>query len=359
MKTQLLDFAEGRINADWAGQGDITMKKQRDGILLESGNSTGMLLTTLPASFQPEIGIIRAASPVPTKFYFAWVMMNMEGQDTMTMPFGLATGESEEKVFSLRGKREWGIGEKKIGIILPPRSTILLMNIELQQPNIVDTVTEVIRSFWVLDEARPYSINFVWGPLIGMNSAERSQLYDLMPPPYYSGTFAIYVIVAGIIILLLAARSMRKTSRRSLFIRCGVVMFVAWLFLDMRMGVEFLSWVSHDHTTYISQSEERVFRDRERFYDFAEFAKPYVQNRTSYVFFAERPWPYLGNMRYLTYPSIPGIDYEKDDTWVIYQRADMGVNEEGRLTVDGTPVTPAGTILGRFDASSFVFRLAP
>lgn len=358
MKTQVLDFAEGRINANWAAQGDITMQKQRDGIVLQTGGSTGMLLTSLSASFQPEVVILYAASPVPTRFYFAWLMMDDQAQGTMTLPFALMTGQLEEQFLSLRGNGAWGKGEKKIGIVLAPNSTIKVQTIELQRPNILEKAMEAVRSFWKLDEARPYSINFVWGPLIGLNNAERSQLYDSLPPLYYSGTLIMNAVVALVIVVIFALGSMQKISHRTVIIRSGALLLFAWIVLDLRMGSEFISWVAHDHATYISQSESRTFRDRGQFYDFAEFAQQYVENRTSYIFFAERPWPYLGNMRYLTYPSIPGIDYMKDDTWVIYQRPDMSVNGEGRLTVDGEPVTPAGTLLGRFDASSFVFRLA-
>lgn len=222
----------------------------------------------------------------------------------------------------------------------------------------LEPVIEAGRSFWTFDEARPYSINFLWGPQIGFTEAARGKLYSALPPPYHSGTFALYVAIIGVLLVIIGISIMRTASRRTLFVRCGIFLLCTWVFFDVRMGSEFLSWVIHDHQTYITtQAGERTFRDRKQFYDFAEFAKPYVTDRTSYIFFARQPWPYLGNMRYLTYPSIPGIDYKNDDTWVIYDRPDMIVDTDGRLSTEGVVLTEPGVILGRFDASSFVFRL--
>lgn len=138
---------------------------------------------------------------------------------------------------------------------------------------------------------------------------------------------------------------------------CGGCLLAVWVLFDLRMGLEFLGYVGSDFSSYISKTEStRVFRDRDRFYDFATFIAPYVGDRDSYIFFAEQQWPYLGNMRYLTYPSIPGIDIERDDTWVIYRRPDVGVDSEGHLTIDGQIVSEPGNILGRFDETSFIFR---
>jgi hypothetical protein len=123
------------------------------------------------------------------------------------------------------------------------------------------------------------------------------------------------------------------------------------------MGTEFLSWVSHDVTSYtMKSSDDRTFRDRDKFYDFADFVKPLVTDRTDYIFLATYPWPYLGNMRYLTYPALPGISFERDDTWVIYMRPDIRISQDMYLLADGVKVAGPGTVLGVFDETSFVYR---
>lgn len=359
VQTRMFEFSEGRINTQWLGQGQITMQKNDAGIVLQSTNGTGMLITTLDGAFQPQSGVIRAMAPEPAKFYFGWVHADDPEQATFMIPLSLMTGAPEEKDFSLRDDSTWGPGTKRIAVILPPNTTMLLTQLTLQRWNVFEQTLEALRSFWVFDEQRPYSINFVWGPQIGWNPSERNHLYDLLPPVYQSGTLTVLTIVIVLIAVLLCIGIWRKTSKDNIVRWIAVLLLAVWILFDVRMGSEFLSWVVRDYQTYGSKEPgAREFRDRGTFYDFAEFAAPLVADRASYLFFAERPWPYLGAMRYLTYPSIPGID-QNDDTWVVFGRSDLGVNAEGRLTVDGEAATPAGTVLGRFNDDSFVFRVTP
>lgn len=307
-----------------------------------------MLLTTVDAETRAHFVVITAAAPESSQPSFVW--------SSYSVPFSLATGQTEVTDISLEGK--WKPGEKQVGILLPPHTTIFLRSIELVQQNIFERGLEAARSFWVFDQMRPYSINFVWGPQIGWNASERAHLYDVLPPVYQSGTLMIYGILIVLIAAFIGYGRLRKIPRTTTVQRICVLLIGVWILLDARMGSEFLSWVWHDRETYIAvQPGERQFRDRDAFYDFADFAAPFVADRESYVFFAEYPWPYLGNMRYLTYPSIPGIDYMNDDTWVIYRRPDMGVDALGQMTIDGEAISPPGTILGRFDKDSFIFRL--
>lgn len=357
MQSHRFEFGEELINANWTGKGQLSMQKGKDGILLQTGNGTGMLTTTVGADIRPQSGVIIAASGVPSRFYFSWTTLNEPQNRSFTLPFGLTTGAAENQDFSLEGN--WQTGSHEIAIILPPHTAIVLMNIELRDQNIFEQVLEPLRSFWVFDTYRPYSINFVWGPQIGWNTAERQHLFDVVPPVSLSGTLAMNVMLLVLMAAMYCIGVWRKTQKKQTLKRIGILLLFVWILFDARMGSEFLSWVWTDHTTYISAEHgQRQFRDRDAFYDFADFAAPFVIDRESYVFFAEYPWPYLGNMRYLTYPSIPGIDYLNDDTWVIYRRSDMGVDELGQMTVDGEAVSPQGKILGRFDDTSFIFRVS-
>ena len=132
-----------------------------------------------------------------------------------------------------------------------------------------------------------------------------------------------------------------------------------WLLFDIRMSTQYLSWVIHDYQTYSGQSEEtRTFRDRKRFYDFAEAAAMTVNDRERYIFYAQHDWPFLGNVRYITYPVLPTGIPRKDDTWVIYDRPDVSVNEDGSLEYDGQVLSSPGKVLLQFDEVSFIFREA-
>lgn len=229
--------------------------------------------------------------------------------------------------------------------------------------SLTEKLSEAARSFFIFDEYRPYSINFLWGPMLALNPTERHAVFQDLPPQQIYAMYILNIgllITLGIIILIVSVR--RTPDRKRVTAKAfGFVVLTVWILMDLRMGSEFLTWVNHDRTRYISATrEERSFRDRGQFYDFAEAVKPFVSDRTSYVFFAQQAWPYLGNMRYLTYPSIPGINVEEDDTWVIYDRPDLKVSAEGQITVSGDPVSKTGRILFDYGEGSFVFRtLAP
>lgn len=334
------------------------MQQQDSGILLGT-TGTGILMTNTQLRIVPSMGSIRVTSDRATTVYLLWAYADDPEHLNYTIPIDVPSGTLVDIPFSLSDVAGWSGGEKNIGIVLVPDTTILLHAIKFDALNPFETFAEMMKSFWTFDAIRTYSINFLWGPSIAFSPAERAKLFLTVPPTSLSGTFVIFTALFLILgILFLARRKIvRETTKRTLLIASLITMLCAWLLLDLRMGLEFLDGVRMDHQQYIGVPEsDRTFRDRNRFYDFAAFAESLVADRSSYIFFAEQQWPYLGNMRYLTYPAIPGIDIDHDDTWVIYRRSDVSVSPTGELTIDGQPVTAPGRILGRFDEHSFVFR---
>ncbi len=358
MQTQTFDFRSGQVNAQWKGIGPIEMQQQAEGIVLRTGAGTGFIVTTTQPKFLGQGISIIASTQDSVDLFFVWVYTSQNGQ-SYELPFSLEAGASQQETLSMTGDVNWRRGEKQIGIAVPPNTTIRLEAIAIHHWNFLGKGWEAFLSFWHFDSYRPYTINFLWGPQISFTGIDRSQLFAFVPPPYPSGTYIAY----GLIVILLGyfgVRSFKKApgDRKPWFAKRALIVILAlWMIFDARMGSEFLSWTVSDIGSYISAPPSiREFRDRSDFYDFAAFAKPLVADRGTYLFFAEQQWPYLGNMRYLTYPSIPGIDIEKDDTWAIYHRPDMVVDSNNQLSIGGEPLTVPGTILGRFDDTSFIFR---
>lgn len=358
MQTQSFEFRAGEINATWEGKGPITMQQRPDGILLRS-TGTGLFITDDELKIDPQLGSLTISNEKASSAFLFWVYDRDENGTNYTQPIFLPRGEKITTSFSLSEVENWHPYAKKIGIALTPGTQILLHRIDFNALNPFERMLERVRSFWTFDQYRPYSINFLWGPQIANNPALRNTMLLDLPPKALSGTYAISLTLAAILLASWAWVKVRPSEerRKKAILACGVFLLAAWMLFDLRMGLEFLGYVGSDISSYISKTEStRSFRDRDRFYDFASFVSPYVSDRDSYIFFAEHQWPYLGNMRYLTYPAIPGIDFLRDDTWVIYRREDVGIDPEGRLTIGGEIVSEPGTILGRFDASSFVFR---
>ncbi len=360
MQTQTFEFADGKINASWAGLGPIQVQKSPSGIVLSTGAGTGEFLTTATLTGTAEAGTLRMSAQSDQDFYVGWIFSDDPRQNIFTIPLTAPHGDDERVSFRLRAEELWQPARVgKFGLILPPNTVVMLHSIELHRWNVLEHGWSWVTSFWKLDEYRPYSINFLWGPQLAGNSVEADVMYRYLPPQTLSATFVVYLALIVLITLLFGyAHVFRHPSEKRAWVlkRALLIMAAMWLLFDARMGVEFLSWVAHDHATYIGKSQgERMLRERESFYDFAEYATQFLGDRTSYIFFADHEWPYLGNMRYITYPAIPGITIDTDDTWVIYNRPDLAVID-GRITIDGEPISAPGILLGRFDEKSFVFR---
>lgn len=360
---QELTFSSNEVNAQWRGLGPISMEQKADGILLTSHGGTGAFLTDSELLVFPQAAILITDNPVPANVYFVWIYTDDAAHISYDVPVNVAPGKDMINSFALASHDKWNKGEKSIGLALPPGTSIVLKKIQLVQWEPWERAVELWKSFWTFDSYTPYSINFVWGPFLANNTIQRKSMFTTAQPDGDSAVYAILILT----VVVLAALSIKEMwlathgKRRNRIARRSIVVLgVVWLLLDLRMGSEFLSWVKADSATYITAREEtRTFRERGRFYDFAAFAAPLVADRPSYIFFAQQMWPYLGNIRYLTYPSIPGNRIEQDDTWVIYARPDISVNSANQLTMDGQPLSDPGRVLGRFDGESFVFRVSP
>lgn len=360
MREKLYEFRVGGVNVQWEGKGPIEMQRHDQGIILTTDAETGAVLTSDDPGFLADAGSVVVSSPRDAELFFAWVLMSDPEARTFAVSIPISAGANQRGAFALTHHRFWKEGKKQIGIILPPHTTILLQSITLQRSNIVEKLFSGLASFWVFDRYRPYTINFLWGPQFEPISSIYDRIYYTQPPTTISWVMIFSICIAFSLGALLLLAPKYGDRRGWIARRVFIVFACIWLLLDLRMGMEFLSWISHDVTTYTMKSaDDREFRDRDKFYDFAEFVKPLVADRTDYIFLATYPWPYLGNMRYLTYPALPGISFDRDDTWVIYMRPDIRVSPDMYLLADGVKVAGPGTVLGIFDDSSFVYRTSP
>ena len=84
-----------------------------------------------------------------------------------------------------------------------------------------------------------------------------------------------------------------------------------------------------------------------------------LEDQEKYIFIATHRWPFLGLMRYYTYPNIPvdPLQAEETDTWIVYRRPDFTIDARGRLTSDGIAFSSPGKVLHEFEKGTFVFRV--
>ncbi|MBI3331915.1 hypothetical protein HYZ99_03060 [Candidatus Peregrinibacteria bacterium] len=312
--------------------------------------------------------VMSLGQSTPTEAILLWHIRGSPANEFVELPFEIAGGPRTEVKLAVNDYPQWDPRTDRIGIVFPPHAEVTIQRIAFFRWNLFEKTWEAVKSFWTLDTFRPYTINFLWGPVLTFNPISRERLFRSIPPVGWSVNRILYVtmILIGLACMFWHMRQKRRGVREAL--RRPLTIFLLslaglWLFYDLRMGLETIAYYVRDYRTYVAaDADERTFRDRGYFYDFVDQVLPHVQGRKRYIFLSPFRWPYLGAVRYLTYPSIPTEPTQAEngvDTWVIFQRSDMSVNAEGSLLMDGQVVTPPGTVLLDFAPGSFVFRTRP
>ena len=244
---------------------------------------------------------------------------------------------------------------------------VIFGGVRFLQFTIVEKLVMSWKSFWTLDPFHPHSINIMIGPTImpdteAIASHGDSQYFAISINAY----FMVGLAIVGFGFLFWGARQAQvhgrswPAIRRDILVRYFLVILVVWLVYDFRMGAEYIRNTVRDYREYIfADASTRTFRDVDRFFDFITFVQEHVNDRNAYEVFMHDPWPRLGMLRYYTYPSLPNPGEPIADTWVFYDREDITLEADGRVYREGEAFTKVGTLLGRFDENSFVFREHP
>lgn len=241
---------------------------------------------------------------------------------------------------------------------------ILFKHVKFSRYNMFEEALGAWRSFWRMQSFQPFTINILHGPIvirdIGPYFLAESQHVLAQSVNAYLlvglSTFGIALLFFGLYRIHGRGEEWNDVRRSLLMIFFGTVLAV-WLFYDLRMGSEFIRNVADDRWNYITASSlAKDFRDVGNFHEFAAGARKHLENVPQYELFMRERWPFFGMMRYETYPAKPNPGEPSSDTWVIYDRKDMRVGNDGRLMLSGEPITEPGEILWRFDPYSFVFR---
>lgn len=230
-----------------------------------------------------------------------------------------------------------------------------------------EKLSGMLRSFFLTEGIRPHSVNILLGPVLVPDLGPIELLREsLVLSTSMNAYLLLGLALVGLGLLFRAVflaryRGILWPALRTDALRRFLLLFLGvWALYDLRMGGEFLGAVLRDHRSFTAAPVgARAFRDRGTFYEFTQFVKPLVADRSRYEVFLPNDWPYFGNLRYETFPALPNADDPDSDTWVIYQRPDIAVAPDGRLLVADVPVTNPGRVMGIFSDHSFVFRESP
>ena len=298
------------------------------------------------------------ASPTGVSGVLFWHMPGQDAKEAYQIPLNLPAGNTVQTiVMDMSRIAEWSPKLDSFGFVMNPGEQLLLQRIEFSGPGLIDRIVYPLQSFFVFDEMHSYSINFLWGPMMVYSKDLVPKIFTEIPPYGDSWNAVFYGLI---LLFVLAAWILRKKRL------VAVVVISIWLLLDMRMSAEILSYAANDVSNWWSKPiQERTYRDRGGFTVFAQLLADTVQKDESYVLAASQAWPFVGTLRYETYPALPtfftndldAADLSDKRLWAVYRRNDFAVNEEGQLTRNGEPLTEPGTVLLQYEAHSFLFRI--
>ena len=292
---------------------------------------------------------------------FFWRAPGMAEDSVYQIPLSFPAKATPQKVVLDMAKLpEWDSRSDRIGFVLNAGSQMTLQEVSFSGPSAIDKIVYPLKTFFVLDTAHAYSINFLWGPLMTYSEDQLAQVFAQFPPIADSWNIAFYWILG---IALVAVYVVRKLFHRNLLTPFFLLFAALWIVYDLRMGAELIQLARTDIKTWWSKPVElQDFRDRASFTAFAKTAVPFTEGKDRYIFIASHGWPFWGSMKYEAYPALP-VSHEGDtegiDTWIVYNRNDILPNNEGRLELDGKPISPPGDIMMSFEPGAFVFVTRP
>ncbi|PIR53055.1 hypothetical protein COU76_03310 [Candidatus Peregrinibacteria bacterium CG10_big_fil_rev_8_21_14_0_10_49_10] len=352
-------FANETFQQSWQVSGEPALKITKDGMLITT-KADSILGRSIEASHPIEVVSIDYKAVVPAEGWLYWHKPGTPAEDLLRIPLYFSKTEGVGTVGINMQEYQKRLYADFIGIGIPAHAEVLIARISLQNWSLSEKTLEAFKSFWTFDMRRPSSVNFLWGPHVVFNPTARKLMFSVTEPIDQSANRYFYIVI--LLATAWAVWNVHKHPERRAAVCKTLFLLLAslWVLYDLRMGSEFLSYVERDYRTYWSRPlGERTFRERSYFNDFAAGVTPLVQNRDRYIFTAPDRWPYLGLMRYYTFPAVPTHPFQEEhyvDTWAVYKRPDIVQNAKGELESDGIVLTHPGKILHEFELGSFVFR---
>jgi hypothetical protein len=361
MEITSFDF-RGQVPAGWEAGGVRQAVPTPQGMRIQSTANGGI---TRPVDFTHNVEslTIHARAGRPTRAAFAWHVRGTPENEVPQMPFIIEASETvKEIMLPLTYYPQWSSAADYIGIVFQSESDVIIERLEFRGYSFVEKIEELIVGLWTFDEFRPYSINFLWGPLVSYTPAMRDTLYDTLPPFAHSITQWMYALLALPLAWWLWARARRSAKSDLAFGVLCAVFIGLWIAFDLRMGSEISTYALRDLKSYaLAPAGEKQLRTHEYFFDVLNQALPEVQKHARFGLVTDENALY-SLTRYRAYPSLP-IMPDKDlsgiTLWLVAYRPEATIDSKGRLMLGDTVLTGSGRIIKRLPGDGFLFSTAP
>lgn len=296
-----------------------------------------------------------------------WRTSDMNETEYYQQYITLPTGSAERAIVDLDALPEWDWTSSTLALAFPAGAELLIEKAEWKAYSFSEKLANRFISFWTPDTFKMYSINFLWGPLISATPEGRSALYEELPPRAWSATRVLYALFALAMIIAIITRFVDPVRGPA---RAKTILLVAgaalWILFDARMTQEIVSYAARDWSTYVlAPKEERVLRTHSGLYDVLRRTDELLGDDERYVLVTREGTPFFSNVRYVLYPAIPVGPFDLPSgqagaigttAWIVLGMPGISVKDGVIVASDGTPLSPKGAVVEKFDETSFFFR---
>lgn len=350
MQQTIFDFREGRLNGTWSISGVDVPQSSPKGLTITTTQDWS-IVGAMRVPHATEVVSFTFTNDRPTEARMLWRRQRDPDGTFVQLPFFIPVGTAVTTDVNVDAYGQWDRHAEQVGFALPAGASVTLHDVRLSHWSPMEKAAEAWKSFWMFDHIGPYSINFLWGPVLTFNPAATRELFTTMPPRGRSANWVFY----GILALMGAGIALTSKSLRTFLLCFGIL----WIIYDIRMGAEFLRYAKTDYETFLSRSVgERMYRTYANFPDIVKLSEPFLRPKETFAFLSPPNTPFIAQMRYFAYPSVPVVPAEPSGlrTWVVFDRSDIALSPDGRLVVGGVPLSEPGTVVKRLDDFSFIFQ---
>jgi hypothetical protein len=351
------DFTNGNAPGEWRVTGlSPAPTLGRDGLRIRSSRE-GRIEHVFAPQHRVDLVTIEYTSMQDAELLFLFA----DGDKVYQIPVKVyATATPQEVQPPVTNYKAWDPRTEMVGIAVPAGLDLTLQRITVSSVNPVEKVGYVLQGLLKFDTAKPYIINFLWGPRLVFTPAELNDLFVTIPPKAPSVNVLLYGLIVIVIIVCVAMVRSRKWQVSRACTLCCITVATLWIAYDVRMGSEFMGYLQDDYNMYWSMPpEDRIFRVRGSFNAYAEMMAPILQQVPEYGFVAGDE-NYVDFLRYITYPSLP-VRPEAMGTGItllaVFNRPDALMDADGRLILGTGFQTPPGDVVAVYDLDSFLFRI--
>lgn len=357
------DFSQGSVPGKWNVREFTEATITPVGLKLVTTDRAALLWRETGLTHPVDVVTLVVSARKGGEANLLWHEEKYEAGVLTKLPFFVETTAAMQSIDIIPGNiRNWVPDTNALGFEFGPQADVIIHKVILRHWSVGEKFAEAWRSFWTFDKFRPYSINFLWGPLLSLSPPARAQLFEHLPPRAISAVRVFYaaIILAAVIAgaWMLKARGSAHAKRGALRLVAGTVIAL-WLLFDLRMGAELLSYAATDlRTNVLASHEKKQFREYGRFYAILDQALPALTAVPRYGLLTDANTPYYQNLRYYSYPSLPvAPDANAGPLSLLFvvDRPDLR-SEGGRVVMqDGTEIARDGKLLLDFGSGSFLF----